>query len=72
MNNKLVFATNNEHKLQEVRAMLPHFDVASLLDINCFETIEETATTLEGNASIKANYITEKYHLPAFGDDTGL
>ena len=70
---KLVFATNNAGKLAEVQKMLPSFiELLSLKDINCFDDIEETATTLEGNAKIKANYITEKFGYNCFADDTGL
>ncbi|MFO7673938.1 MAG: non-canonical purine NTP diphosphatase [Lutibacter sp.] len=69
---KLVFATNNKHKLEEVKAMLTNFEIVSLADIHCFEDIPETATTLEGNAILKANFITEKYGLDCFADDTGL
>ncbi|WP_299675688.1 non-canonical purine NTP diphosphatase [uncultured Tenacibaculum sp.] len=70
---KLVFATNNLNKLKEVQEMLPDsIELLSLKDINCFEEIEETATTLEGNAKIKANHITNKYNYNCFADDTGL
>lgn len=69
---KLVFATNNKNKLKEVRAMLTNFEIVSLADINCFDDIPETADTLEGNAILKANYITKKYGLNCFADDTGL
>ena len=69
---KLVFATNNLHKLKEVQAMLTNFDIVSLADINCFDDIPETADTLEGNAILKANFISEKYGLDCFADDTGL
>lgn len=69
---KLIFATNNKHKLEEVQAMLTNFEIVSLADINCFEDIPETADTLEGNAILKANFITEKYGLDCFADDTGL
>ncbi|MBK5208706.1 MAG: non-canonical purine NTP diphosphatase [Flavobacteriaceae bacterium] len=69
---KLVFATNNQHKIKEVQAMLTNFDIISLADLNCFEDIPETANTLEGNAILKANFITEKYGLDCFADDTGL
>lgn len=69
----LVFATNNAHKLKEVQEMLPNsIQLVSLKDINCEEEIEETATTLEGNAALKANFITQKYGMNCFGDDTGL
>lgn len=70
---KLVFATNNPNKLAEVQKMLPNsIELLSLKDINCFDDIEETASTLEGNAKLKANYITEKFGLNCFADDTGL
>lgn len=69
---KLVFATNNKNKLKEVQAMLTNFEIVSLADINCFDDIPETANTLEGNAILKANYVTEKYGLNCFADDTGL
>jgi XTP/dITP diphosphohydrolase len=69
---KLVFATNNPNKLKEVQAMLTNFDIVSLSEIGCFDDIPETAETLEGNAVLKANYITEKYGLNCFADDTGL
>jgi XTP/dITP diphosphohydrolase len=69
---KLVFATNNKHKLKEVQTMLTNFEIVSLAEINCFEDIPETSDTLEGNAILKANFITEKYGLDCFADDTGL
>jgi len=69
---KLVFATNNLNKLKEVQAMLTNFEIVSLSDINCFDDIPETADTLEGNAILKANYITKKFGLNCFADDTGL
>lgn len=69
---KLVFATNNANKLAEVKAMLTNFEIVSLKDIGCFENIPETAETLEGNAILKADYITKKYGLNCFADDTGL
>ena len=71
--NKLVFATNNAHKLAEVRAILePEFTIISLDDLNCKDDIPETADTLEGNALLKATYIHEKFGLDCFADDTGL
>jgi len=69
---KLVFATNNKNKLEEVQAMLTNFEIVSLADINCFDDIPETANTLEGNAILKANYISNKFRLNCFADDTGL
>ena len=71
--NKLVFATNNLHKLTEVRAILePAFTIISLADLNCNDEIPETADTLEGNALLKASYIYEMYGMDCFADDTGL
>jgi XTP/dITP diphosphohydrolase len=70
---KLVFATNNKHKLAEVRAILKdQFEVSSLAEINCFDDIPETADTLEGNAEQKAVWVLEKYGYDCFADDTGL
>ena len=70
---KLVFATNNKHKLDEMRAILGgKVELLSLSDIDCHDEIPETADTLEGNALIKARYIFEKYGLSCFADDTGL
>lgn len=70
---KIVFATNNSHKLAEIRAMLPQgIDVLSLADINCHVDIPETADTLEGNALQKAQFIYENYGYDCFADDTGL
>ena len=70
---KIVFATNNKNKVIEVQSMLPKTIVLlSLSDIGCLEEIPETADTIEGNAILKANYITEKYGYNCFADDTGL
>ena len=70
---KLVFATNNAHKLDEIRAILgDKIEVLSLKDINCDADIPETADTLEGNAALKAEYIYRNYGLDCFADDTGL
>ncbi|WP_159948327.1 non-canonical purine NTP diphosphatase [Polaribacter septentrionalilitoris] len=70
---KLVFATNNQNKLKEVQDMLPNsIELLSLKDINCFDEIDETETTLQGNARLKADYITSKYGYNCFADDTGL
>jgi XTP/dITP diphosphohydrolase len=70
---KLVFATNNLNKLAEVQKMLPKsIELLSLKDINCFDEIDETETTLEGNAKLKADYITHKFGYNCFADDTGL
>ncbi|MBQ3153397.1 MAG: non-canonical purine NTP diphosphatase [Bacteroidaceae bacterium] len=70
---KLVFATNNKHKLEEMRAILGgKVELLSLADIDCHDDIPETADTLEGNALIKARYIYDKYGCACFADDTGL
>ena len=70
---KIVFATNNAHKLDEIRHILgDKFEVLSLNDINCHDDIPETGSTLEENARQKAQYIYDKYHLSVFADDTGL
>ncbi|MBR5151029.1 MAG: non-canonical purine NTP diphosphatase [Bacteroidaceae bacterium] len=70
---KLVFATNNKHKLDEMRAILgDKVELLSLADIDCHDDIPETADTLEGNALIKARHIYSKYGCSCFADDTGL
>lgn len=70
---KLVFATNNPHKLEEIRAILgSKVEILSLADIGCDADIPETAETLEGNALIKAHYVYDNYKLDCFADDTGL
>ena len=70
---KLVFATNNRHKLDEVRAIVgDRVEVLSMNDIGCHDDIPETADTLQGNALIKARYIHEKFGVDCFADDTGL
>lgn len=69
----IVFATNNPHKLEEIRAIMDgRYRVLSLNDIGCHDDIPETAETLEGNALIKARYIKEHYGYDCFADDTGL
>lgn len=73
MKRKLVFATNNAHKLEEVKEVVGNnFDILSLKDIGCHEDIAEPGETLEENALIKARYVKEKYGYDCFGDDTGL
>ncbi|MCF0208480.1 MAG: non-canonical purine NTP diphosphatase [Bacteroidaceae bacterium] len=70
---KIIFATNNKHKLSEVRNILGSgFEVVSLSDIGCMEDIPETGATLKENAQQKAEYIYRKYGIPCFADDTGL
>ncbi|MGB0896809.1 MAG: non-canonical purine NTP diphosphatase [Flavobacteriaceae bacterium] len=69
---ELVFATNNNNKLQEVQAMLDNITLTTLNDINCTEDIPETSPTIKGNAIQKINYITQYYSADGFADDTGL
>lgn len=69
---KLCFATNNSHKLEEVRHAIRHFQIVSLEEINCFEELPETRDTLEGNSLQKAEYVFDNYKVPCFADDTGL
>ena len=70
---QLVFASNNKNKIKEIQALVSDtIQIISLEDIGCTEDIPETAETIEGNAILKANYVTEKYGYPCFADDTGL
>jgi XTP/dITP diphosphohydrolase len=70
---KLVFATNNPHKMEEIRHLLgPDFEILSLEEIGCNEEIPEDKDTLEENASQKAYYIFDRYKVNCFADDTGL
>ena len=70
---KIVFATNNQHKLDEIKKISKgHLDILSLSDINCHEDIPETGDTLKENALIKAQFVKDKFGLDCFADDTGL
>ena len=70
---QIVFATNNKHKLQEIREIVgDKLTISSLLDIGCTEDIPENEPTLEGNALAKARYVKEHYGYDCFADDTGL
>ncbi len=70
---EIVFATNNAHKLEELRRIVgDRFRILSLSDIGCHDDIPETAETLEGNARQKARYVKEHYGYDCFADDTGL
>ena len=70
---KLVFASNNKNKIQEIQALVPNIiQIVSLEEIGCTEDIPETADTIEGNAILKANYVTSNYGYDCFADDTGL
>ena len=70
---KLVFASNNKNKIKEIQSILNgSIQILSLEEIGCHEEIPETADTIEGNAILKANYVTEKYGYDCFADDTGL
>lgn len=69
----IVFATNNEHKLSELRQLMAgKYNVLSLSDIGCHDDIPETSPTIEGNAMIKAQWVKERYGYDCFSDDTGL
>ncbi|GEC77857.1 non-canonical purine NTP diphosphatase [Flavobacterium aquatile] len=70
---KLVFASNNKNKIREIQLLVSStIEIVSLEDIGCTEEIPETADTIEGNAVLKANYVTEKYGFNCFADDSGL
>jgi XTP/dITP diphosphohydrolase len=70
---RLCFASNNAHKLDEIRPLLPpHIELLSLADIGCAEELPETQDTLEGNALQKARYVWDNYGMSCFADDTGL
>ena len=70
---QIVFATNNRHKLDELRALTAgKVEILSLADIDCHDDIPETADTLEGNAMIKARWVKDRYGYDCFADDTGL
>ncbi len=70
---EIVFATNNQHKLDEIRKITEgRLRILGLADIGCREEIEETGSTLEENALIKARFVREKYGYDCFADDTGL
>jgi XTP/dITP diphosphohydrolase len=70
---KLVFATNNQNKVNEVQSLIPsHITILSLAAIGCEEDIPETQPTIKGNAIQKANYVKEHYGYDCFADDTGL
>ncbi|MFS4468098.1 non-canonical purine NTP diphosphatase [Maribacter sp. 2210JD10-5] len=70
---ELVFATHNPNKVKEIQQLLPeHIHLISLHDLGCTQAIPETANTLQGNARLKADFVTKTYHRPCFADDTGL
>ena len=70
---KIVFASNNKNKILEIQSMLPNsIQIVSLESIGCLEEIPETSETIEGNAILKANYVTQNYGFDCFADDTGL
>jgi XTP/dITP diphosphohydrolase len=69
----LCFASNNSHKLCEIRPLLePDFSILSLAEIGCFEELPETQDTIEGNSRQKAEYVFDRFKIPCFADDTGL
>lgn len=70
---KICFATNNEHKIQEVKNIIGNaFQILSLKDVGCTEDLPETGNTLEQNSAQKANYVFKNYHIACFADDSGL
>lgn len=70
---KLVFATHNKNKFQEISSLMPaNFQLLSLEDIGCFDEIHETAETIEENAILKVDYVKQHYKEDCFADDTGL
>ena len=70
---KIIFATHNENKVTELSQLIPKkYNILSLNDIGCVKEIEETGSTLEENAKIKADYVRYKYGLDCFSDDSGL
>ena len=70
---KIVFASNNKNKILEIQSMFPEsIQIVSLESIGCLEEIPETSETIEGNAILKANYVTQNYGFDCFADDTGL
>lgn len=70
---KLIFASHNENKAKEIRTLMPdHIELLTLADMQLMEEIPETATTLEGNAHLKAAYVYDRFGLNCFADDTGL
>jgi|TARA_B110000240_G_scaffold160780_1_gene179586 XTP/dITP diphosphohydrolase len=70
---KIVFATNNQNKLQEIKSLVPNnINIISLNDIEFHDELPENQLTLEGNALEKANFIYSKYGCSCFADDTGL
>lgn len=70
---RVCFATNNKHKLEEVKRMLENkFEIVSLEEIGCLDELSETQDTLEGNSLQKADFVFNTYNIPCFADDTGL
>ncbi len=70
---KLLFASSNQHKIEEIRSIIPcKYELVSLSDIGFTEEIPETSTTIEGNAIQKATFLSQKLDIPCFADDTGL
>ncbi|WP_443936555.1 RdgB/HAM1 family non-canonical purine NTP pyrophosphatase [Pedobacter sp. MW01-1-1] len=70
---KIVFATNNQHKTEEIRlALTGQYEVVNLQDIGCTEEIPETENTFDGNATLKSQYVFKNYQLDCFADDSGL
>ena len=69
---QIVFATHNKNKLEEIRSIINNYEILGLSDIGCNEEIIEDADNIKGNAKIKADFVTNNFHLNCFADDTGL
>ena len=69
---KICFASNNEHKIAEVKQIAQNYEIVSLNEIGCFDELPETRDTLEGNSLQKAEFVFDNYKVPRFADDTGL
>lgn len=73
MQSTICFATNNPHKLEEVKSLLAgKYTVVGLQEIGCEEDVPETQATIEGNSAQKARYVKLNYKQDCFADDTGL
>ena len=69
---KICFASNNEHKIAEVKQIAQNYEIVSLNEIGCLEELPETRDTLEGNSLQKAEFVFDNFKVPCFADDTGL
>jgi len=69
---ELIFATHNQNKVEEVKAIFKEYNIKSLSDVGYHTEIAETAKTFEGNALLKAKHIFKVFKTPVFADDSGL